>query len=106
MEDLNAGIINSRKLSVKAIVTLQVKVETLCDVDAAVEVDTKPTSGDAPSVETLRKKVDVATVALHHKDTFRIKDTISLSGNKPNIDHILWNEMILRGVTTRPTNER
>ncbi len=104
LEDLNAGIINSRKLSVKAIVTLQVKVETLCDVDAAVEVDTKPASGDAPSVETLRKKVDVATVALHHKDTFRIKDTISLSGNKPNIDHILWNEMILRGVTTRPTN--
>ncbi|WP_426158114.1 DUF3794 and LysM peptidoglycan-binding domain-containing protein [Lacrimispora sp. 38-1] len=102
LEDLNAGIINSRKLSVKAIVTLQVKVETICDVDAAIEVDTKPVAGDAPNVETLRKKVDVATIALRHKDTFRIKDTISLSGNKPNIDHILWSEMILRGVTTRP----
>jgi len=106
LEDLNAGIINSRKLSVKAIVTLQVKVETICDVDAAVEVDTKPTAGDAPNVETLRKKVDVATIALRHKDTFRIKDTISLSGNKPNIDHILWSEMILRGVTTRPMDKK
>ena len=48
LEDLNAGIINSRKLSVKAIVTLQVKVETLCDVDAAVEVDTKPASAMLP----------------------------------------------------------
>ena len=102
LEDLNADIINSRKISVKAIVTLEVKVETTYDVDAAVEVDTKTSSGDTPSVETLRKNVDVAIIALRHKDTFRIKDSISLSGNKPNIDHILWSEMKLRGVTTRP----
>ncbi|MFT4004752.1 MAG: DUF3794 domain-containing protein [Lacrimispora sp.] len=102
LEDLNAGIINSRKLNVKAIVTLQVKVETANDVDAAVEVDTGTSAKDAPQVETLRRNVDVASIALRHKDTFRIKDTITLSGNKPNIDHILWTEMKLRGVTTRP----
>lgn len=102
LEDLNAGIINSRKLNVKAIVTLQVKVETANDVDAAVEVDTGTSPKDAPQVETLRRNVDVASIALRHKDTFRIKDTISLSGNKPNIDHVLWTEMKLRGVTTRP----
>ncbi|MDW2798686.1 DUF3794 domain-containing protein [Clostridium boliviensis] len=104
LEDLNAGIINSRKSSVKAIITLQVKVETANDVEAAIEVDTKPASGDTPNVETLRKNVDVATIALRHKDTFRIKDSISLSGNKPNIDHILWSELKLRGVTTRPVD--
>jgi len=102
LEDLNAGIINSRKLSVKAIVTLRVKVETVSDVNAAVEVDTGSASSDAPSVETLRRSLDVASVALRHKDTFRIKDTITLSGNKPNIDHVLWTEMKLRGITTRP----
>ena len=102
LEDLNAGIINSRKLNVKAIVTLQVKVETANDVDAAVEVDTGASAKDAPQVEILRRNVDVASIALRHKDTFRIKDTISLSGNKPNIDHVLWTDMKLRGVTTRP----
>ena len=40
LEDLNTGMINSRKLSIKAIVTLEVKVETLYDVEAAVELDT------------------------------------------------------------------
>ena len=104
LEDLNAGIINSRKLSVKAIVTLRVKVETASDVNAAVEVDTGSGSSDVPSVETLRRSMDVASVALRHKDTFRIKDTITLSGNKPNIDHILWTEMKLRGITTRPVD--
>ena len=104
LEDLNAGIINSRKLSVKALVTLQVKVETAYDVDAAVEVDTGLETTDCPQVEILRRNVDVATIALRHKDTFRIKENLTLSGNKPNIDHILWSEMKLRGVTTRPVD--
>lgn len=189
LEDLNAGMINSRKLSVKAIVTLEVKVETLYDVEAAVEVDTgtgigggigsmgsmpgqsagqgsgngagasagmsgntsgmagntsgmagntsgmagttpgmsgtapgmsgnasgmsgnapgmsgtAPGSqmGGAPQVEVLRRNVDVAAIAVRRKDTYRIKENIQLSGNKPNIENILWSDMKLRAITTRP----
>jgi hypothetical protein len=101
LDDLNTGMINSRKLSIKAIVTLEVKVETLYDVEAAVEVDTG-TGSNCPQVEILRRNADAAAIALRHKDTYRIKDNIQLSGNKPNIDRILWNEMKLRGVTARP----
>ena len=39
LEDLNAEMINSRKLGVQAIITLQVRIETLRDVEAAVDVD-------------------------------------------------------------------
>ena len=115
LEDLNAGMINSRKLSIKAIVTLEVKVETLYDVEAAVELDTGMSGAGAPAmmggasdlngtpqVEVLRRNVDVAAIAVRRKDTYRIKENLQLSGNKPNIDHILWSEMKLRGITTRP----
>ena len=154
LEDLNAGMINSRKLSVKAIVTLEVRVESLYDVEAAVEVDTgggtfggtsglnasasgpayPALSGSAssgmgqnqagagtagagmtplpspsgnrlsgsPQVEVLRRTVDVAAIAVRRKDTYRIKENLQLSGNKPNIEHILWNDMKLRAITTRP----
>lgn len=101
LEDLNAGIINSRKLSIKAIVTLNVKVETLYDVEAAVDVDTGSAGTDV-QVESLKRSVDVATIAIRRKDTFRIKEDIQLTGNKPNIDRVLWSEMKLRGVNTRP----
>lgn len=121
LEDLNAGMINSRKLSIKAIVTLEVKVETLYDVEAAVELDTgaggmgsgmaaagsgsgKTDLSGTPQVEILRRNVDVAAIAVRRKDTYRIKENLQLSGNKPNIDHILWSEMKLRGITTRPTD--
>lgn len=103
LEDLNAGIINSRKLSMKAIVTLEVRVETLYDVEAASDIDTGETeAADNVSVESMKRDVDVAAIACRRKDTYRIKEDISLSGNKPNIDRVLWNEMRLRGVNTRP----
>ena len=39
LDDLSVGMINSRKLSVKALVTLTVQTETLRDVEAAVDIE-------------------------------------------------------------------
>lgn len=126
LEDLDVGVINSRKLSIKAIVTLEVKVEALFDVEAAVDIGTMPMSAmpegrgmreesemkrnterygrdsDMPQIEIQKRTLDVAAIALRRKDTYRIKEEITLSGNKPAIDRILWTEMRLSGVTTRP----
>ncbi|MGN0157527.1 MAG: SPOCS domain-containing protein [Brotaphodocola sp.] len=107
MEDLDVGIINSRKLSIKAIVTLEIKVETLFDTEAAVEVGTVQDDGaDEPLIEKKKSTVSVAAIALRRKDTYRMKEEITLSGSKPAIDRILWTEMRLSGVTTRPMDGR
>lgn len=97
LDDLNAGIINSRKLSMKAIVTLEARVDSLVDAEAAVDVE-----ADDVAVEVLKRNADVAAIAIRRKDTMRIKEEIQISGNKPNIDHILWQEIRLRGVNSRP----
>jgi hypothetical protein len=97
LEDLNTSMINSRKLSIKAVVTLEVRVENLYDAEAAVDIET-----DDEEVEVLKRSIDVAAIAVRRKDTHRIKEDIQVSGNKPNIESILWNEMRLRGVTCRP----
>ncbi len=103
LEDLDAGIINSRKLSIKAVVTLEVKVETLFDAEAAVELGTvQDGGGSEPQIETRRQSMEVAAIALRRKDTYRLKEDITLSGSKPAIDRILWTEMRLNGTTTRP----
>ena len=103
LEDLNTDIINSRKLSIKGIITLEVKVEALFDTEAAVELGTVEDEEDnLPQVETLKRTIDVAAIALRRKDTYRLKEEITLSGTKPAIDRILWTEMRLSGVTTRP----
>lgn len=97
LEDLNTSIINSRKLSIKAVVTLEVRVESLYDAEAAVDMET-----DDANVEVLKRSIDVAAISVRRKDTYRIKEDIQLSGNRPNMERILWQEMKLRGVVCRP----
>ena len=52
------------------------------------------------------RAIDIAAIGVRHKDTFRIKEQLSLSGSKPNIDQLLWKEMRLCGVSARPAGGR
>ncbi|MCC8061329.1 MAG: DUF3794 domain-containing protein [Clostridiales bacterium] len=127
LEDLQIDILNSRKLPIRAVVTLEVKVEALFDTEAAVELkngsgDDDAESGgmisgvmergmtgrsvmergDEPQIEVRRKNLEVAAIALRRRDTYRVRDEITLSGTKPAIERILWSEMRLAGTSTRP----
>lgn len=97
LEDLNTSMINSRKLSIKAMITLEARVESLYDAEAAVDIET-----NNEQVEVLKRNIDVAAIAVRRKDTYRIKEDIQISGNKPNIENVLWQEMKLRSVNCRP----
>jgi LysM repeat protein len=115
MEDLSASVINSRKLSIKALAVLQVKVESLFDTEAAIGLAQEAGAGDqaessgpvsadnsVPLIETRQSRMDAASIALRRKDTCRLKEELTLSGSKPAIDQILWTEMRLSGATARP----
>ena len=100
LEDLSTGMVNSRKLGVKAIVTLEVRVESLYQAEAAAEAD--QSSGALQQKQT----ITMADIAARRKDTYRIKEQLSLPGNKLNIGQMLWKEMRLGGVTVRPGDGR
>ena len=123
LEDLNAVMIHSRKLGVQAIITLQLRIEALREVEAAVDVsqesgafggkgEMKPNvPGTVPpgaepagpiQVETLKRRVSAAAIAVRRKDTYRIKEELSLNGGKPNIGSLLWREMKLKDVSAKP----
>lgn len=108
LEDLSTGMVNSRKLGVKAIVTLEVRVESLYQSEAAEdarESGSQSESGMA-NVRLKHRSIDIAAIAARRKDTLRIKEQMSLSGNKPNIGQLLWKEMRLCGVSSRPSDGR
>ena len=98
LDDLNVGIINSRKLAVKALVTLHVQAEMLEDADAAEDIRFDG------NVETLKRTIEAAAMTVRRKDTFRIREVLTLSGNRPDIDKLLWKDMKLRGVSTKPVD--
>ncbi len=95
LEDLSAGLINSRKLSVRSIVRITVLVEELYDEATAVSIE-----GDE-DVQFINKSITVTNIAVDKKDTYRIKDQIHLPTNKGNMAEILYSDVELRNPEAR-----
>lgn len=95
LEDMTTGLINSRKLSVKAIVCLTVLVEDLYDEATAVGIE-----GES-DIQFRNKSIAVTDVAVDKRDTYRVKDQIHLPTNRGNISEILYSEVELRNVEAR-----
>lgn len=95
IEDLNAGIINSRKLSVQALIHLSLSVDETGDEEAAVDL------AEPETVEYRRKNVELAELAIRKKDIFRIRQELELPAGLPNIFEILWDRIRLDTIQFR-----
>lgn len=95
IEDIRVQLINSRKISIQALVTFEAAVEELYDAQAAVEIK------DFPDISVKTKELHPLSMIVQKKDIFRIKDEISLASNKPNIGEILWENIQLRSWDVR-----
>lgn len=95
IEDLSLGIINSRKLSVKALVVLKAAVEETYDEELVTGAE-----GEG-RLQILDHPMTAMALLLSQKDTYRFKEEIVLPSNKPNIRQILWKSVQLRGVEMR-----
>jgi hypothetical protein len=100
LEDLTTGLINSRKLSVRSIVRLNVAVEDLYDEETAVMVE------GPEDVQYISKRIEITDVSINKKDTYRIKDEIILPANKGNISALLFNDIHLNNVEVRLLEDR
>ncbi|MBE5968361.1 MAG: DUF3794 domain-containing protein [Lachnospiraceae bacterium] len=100
LEDLSTGMINSRKLSVKSIVQLNVAVEELYDEETAVMVE------GPEEVQYINKKIEITDVNVNKRDTFRIKDEILLPANKGNISALLYHDIQLSDLEVRLLEDR
>ncbi len=86
IEDLQVSLINSRKLGVQSLLVLFAQCRELCDEETAVDI-----VGNAP-LEFRKKTLDVAALAFHKKDIFRVKEEVEIPGSFPNIfSLIFWN---------------
>ncbi|MBR6528319.1 MAG: DUF3794 domain-containing protein, partial [Lachnospiraceae bacterium] len=96
IEDMNISLIHSRKLNVKGLLTLTATAWEACSelVTGAAE--------EGHGAESVSRTLEVAQLAVQMRDTYRIKEEVELSSNKPNIDQILWYRLEPRGIECRP----
>lgn len=95
IEDLSTGLINSRKLSVRAIVSFNCSAEEIYDEETAIEVE-----GDE-SVQSKTTKMDITQLIVNKKDTLRVKDEVRIPSGKANVYDILYHNVALQGVDAR-----
>lgn len=87
LEDLSIGLINSRKLSVQSVITLNVTCEEIYDEETAVDLYS------SEPVEFRKKTLDIASMAVRKKDIFRVKEEVEIPGSFPNIFSMIWSEI-------------
>lgn len=94
LEDMTISIINSRKINVKAIVSLSFAAENIYDEEAAVGME-------EADIEFQTRRLPLTSLVVSKKDTCRIKDEVVLSLGKPNIAEILYSEYELENKDAR-----
>ena len=95
LEDLSAGLINSRKLSIKSVVSLDVAVEELYDEETGVMVE------GPEDIQFISKKIEITDINVDKKDTFRIKDEIIMPTNKGNVVEVLFDDIQINNMEIR-----
>ena len=100
VEDMTVGMINSRKLNVRSVVTLSVKCDELYDEEITIGIHAKE------PVEYRRSPMDIAQIVIYKKDIFRLKEEFPLPANYPNIFQILWSDLTLKDMEFKLMNGR
>lgn len=100
IEDLSVGLINSRKLSVQAMISFAVEWEEKMEQEAAVDI-----YHEEP-VEYRKQTYPVLQAAVNIKDIFRIKEEMELPSHLPNAFQMVWSSITLNNVEFKALDEK
>lgn len=100
LEDLNVSMINSRKINIQSVISLELMSEELYEEEAAVDIY------QGEPVEYRNKQVDVTQLAIHKNDIFRLKEEVMLPANYPNIFDIIFSNVTLNDVEFKALDEK
>ncbi|MCH5248926.1 MAG: DUF3794 domain-containing protein [Lachnospiraceae bacterium] len=92
VEDLSVGLINSRKMSVQAMISFEMEQEERMEQEAAVDI-----YHDEP-VEYRKQQYPLLQMSVNKKDIFRIKEEMELPSNLPNAFNPIWHSITLNNV--------
>lgn len=95
LEDFSISIINTRKLSMQAVILLNLAKEELYTVSLPISIE-----GET-ECSVNRKKDKLTQIVLCKKDVFRIRQEKNIPSEYPGIAQILWKDICLREVECR-----
>ena len=95
LEDLSANLINSRKVSIKSLLSLSVTAEEIYDEPACTAIE-----NNIP-ICTRTLPLQLTGLAACKKDSYRLRDEITLPSSKSSIHELLYRSISLKNVDIR-----
>lgn len=92
VEDISIRVVNSRKLHISAVLGLELSAASGYLEEAARALS------DAPDIAVLGKDMEVVSLQLQKKDTFRMEDDVVIVPGKPLAQSLLWKSLSLRNM--------
>lgn len=93
--EFTSSVVHSRKLSLRVMTELEIARESLRDEEVTVDVDS-----DIPVYRRMQK-MNLLKLAVSKKDTYRIKEEITLPGTKESIGQVLLTDVSSRRLDIR-----
>lgn len=106
LDDLRVQIINSRKLSIQAVISLEPKVEETVSEELCVGLEGLETGGMESSLEYRKKELDYLETVVKKRDLLRIHEEIKLPAGMPDIGSALWKSMDISQISFRAVDEK
>ena len=112
LEDCQASMINSRKVSIRSILSLHLCQDENEDLEIGIRIVSDEAARadmeDISAPEGLYQQHQIMTLtnmAMQRKDLFRIKEESLLPKGKPNCEALLYHELTPQGLSTRLTED-
>ena len=97
--EFTVSVVHSRKLNLRVMVEMEVDRETLKDEETTVDIES-----EVP-VYRKKQKINLLTLAVAKKDTYRIKEAVILPGTKESIGQLLLTDISSRKMDIRPAGD-
>lgn len=100
IEDLSITLINSRKLSIRSLLTIHLELREPCTYELA---ESLAGSRDAQTqnLQMRTGQTQAMELLVQKKDTSRFRSSLSIPSNKPGVQEILWYSLQPRGIESR-----
>lgn len=86
LEDISIHVIHSRKISVKALIKLNISTKSMYGSETVLRMDME-------NLQTRYRRINAMRLVAAQKDIFRIRETITLPAANDSAGKILWYEL-------------
>ncbi|MBQ3061488.1 MAG: DUF3794 domain-containing protein [Lachnospiraceae bacterium] len=99
LEDLTVILVNSRKLSIRCIVSFV--CEEARQRVLSVGIDVEHNDEEGFNLEKRKKLIDISRLKVSTKDIFRVKEELALNTLSHNIEEIMYSDVVMENYDVR-----